>query len=63
MEGMQIQYPLVSLETDKESRKNQNFHFDLQIPPTLLNGTYLVLTLPYDWIYIYKGPKVKTSKM
>ena len=24
-----------------ELRKNKNFHFDLQIPPTLLNGTYL----------------------
>ena len=28
------------LETVKESSKNQNFPFDLQIPPTLLNGTY-----------------------
>ena len=24
-----------------ELRKNQNFHFDLQIHPTLLNSTYL----------------------
>ena len=40
-----------------ELRKNQNFNFDLQIPPTLPNGTYLV-TLPYEWIYIYKGPKL-----
>ena len=24
-----------------EMRKNQNFHFDLQIHPTLINGTYL----------------------
>ena len=32
---------LSKLETVKESRKNQNFHFDLQIHPTLLNSTYL----------------------
>ena len=24
-----------------EMRKNQNFHFDLQIHPTLINSTYL----------------------
>ena len=24
-----------------ELRKNQNFHFDLQIHPTLINSTYL----------------------
>ena len=24
-----------------ELRKNQKFHFDLQVPPTLLNSTYL----------------------
>ena len=32
-------YPI---ETVKESRKNQNFLFDLQIHPTLLNGTCIV---------------------
>jgi hypothetical protein len=30
-----------TIESVKESSKNQNFPFDLQIPPTLLNGTYL----------------------
>ena len=30
-----------SVEAIKESSKNQNFHFDLQVPPTLLNGTHL----------------------
>ena len=29
------------VETVKESRKNCNFHFDLQLHPTVLNGTYL----------------------
>jgi hypothetical protein len=42
-------YCVFHLETVKESRKNQNFHFALQIPPTLLNGTYLHC---HDWIYI-----------
>ena len=32
---------MVALETVKESRKNWNFHFDLQLHPTVLNGTYL----------------------
>ena len=38
----------VLLETVKESRKNWNFHFDLQLHPTVLNGTYLYV-LPKDW--------------
>ena len=31
------------LETVKESRKNLNFHFDLQLHPTVLNGTQEIL--------------------
>jgi hypothetical protein len=42
------------VETVKESRKNLNFPFDLQIHPTLHNSIY-VLTLSNDWIYIYRG--------
>ena len=30
---------LAKLETVKESRKIWNFHFDLQLVPTVLNGT------------------------
>ena len=33
-------YYLVRIETVKESRKIWNFHFDLQLHPTVLNGTY-----------------------
>ena len=31
----------LKLETVKESRKNWNFHFDLQLRPTVLNDTHL----------------------
>ena len=43
-----IEKTRVLLETVKESRKNWNFHFDLQLHPTVLNGTYLYV-LPKDW--------------
>ena len=43
-------YCVFHLETVKESRKNQNFHFDLQIPPTLLKmvPTYIAM-----WLDLY----------
>ena len=40
--GPQVFFDLLKLEiVMNEMRKNQNFHFDLQIHPTLNNSTYL----------------------
>ena len=45
------------LETVKESRKNWNFHFDLQLHPTVLNGTYSYCQI-IDFIPAFKGPNL-----
>ena len=43
-----------------EMRKNQNFHFDLQIHPTLINSTYLNCQMTV-FILIREGSKIFNS--
>ena len=44
------------LEIVKESRKNWNFYFDLQLVPTVLEVTFVCI-LPRSCCYIPKGSK------
>ena len=46
-----------------ELQKNQNFHFDLQIHPTLLNSTYLHCQMTgFVYIRVQKFQNVEISK-